>query len=195
MKYGNLIPVCALVGAAFVAGGCKQNNAEDLAKARRESTEEIARIQREADEKVAAAKREADQKIAEARSEAQKDIAEKRSETAKETAKDTADERRQLEASLKNAKKDTLEEYKDYAKKRLRLIELREAAVKADVPAASRAEFDKRMLDLENKKKAVDQIVVQLDTATPESWKTVKPKVESGLSDLEKSVDTLAKKY
>ena len=192
MRYG--IPSRAwFVATAALFAACDRNNAQDIEKERREATEEIARIQREADQKVTEARREADKKIAEAQKEAQKDIAKEQTRA----TKDIAEERRELEASLRSAKRDTLQEYREYAKDRMRLLELREGELRATAApaAASQADYNLLMKDLDTKKKMVQGTMNELDKASADQWPALKGRVETALDDLEKTLETIDRKY
>lgn len=186
MRYKLLISVCALAGAALAAGGCEQrNDAEDMAKVRRDTADEVAKIRREADEKIAAAQKEADKKIADAQREATKDIADKRKDEAQEIAK----EQRELEQALQSAKKDTLDEYKDYVKKRVRLLELRQQALQANIGTMAQADHDKLMTDLDTRRNAVRATIADLDKATADSWQATKARVDAAVQDLERTIE------
>jgi hypothetical protein len=192
MRYGIPSRACIVAAAALIAA-CDRKDARDIEKERREAAEEIARIQREADQKVAEARREADRKIAEVQREAQKDIAKEQ----KEASRDVAEERRDLEGSLKDAKQDTKEQYTDYAKKRLRLLELEAADVRATAApdAGARADFDQQMKNFDTKRQAVQREVSELDKAPPDKWAAMKPKIETQLDQLEKELEAIDKKY
>lgn len=193
MRYGIPSRACIVAAAALFAACDRNNAAQDIEKERREATEEIARIQREADQKVTEARREADKKIAEAQKEAQKDIAKEQTRA----TKDIAEERRELEASLRSAKRDTLQEYREYAKDRMRLLELREGELRATAApaAASQADYNLLMKDLDTKKKMVQGTMNELDKASADQWPALKGRVETALDDLEKTLETIDKKY
>lgn len=185
MKYGSLIKSCSLAGALLVAQGCQdKTDPEEITRLRRESTDEIAKIRRDADAKIAEAQRDAAQKIADATKEAQKDIAKER----KSTAADIAKERSDLETAIRGAKQTTMEEYKDFAAKRERLSELREAALKAGPKGP---EHSSELADIDARRRTHKATLGDLDKATVNTWQAMKDKLDAQFKEIERSLDEI----
>ncbi len=184
MKTVHLILGMASLAVTATQGACDRN----LPEARKESQQEIAEAQREADRKVAEARREAEKQIAEARQEAREKMTEAR--------QDLTEKRRGLQEALKNARQETKHEYLDYAKKRVRLIELREQEAKdaaTKTPPADQRAFDSLAREVDDMQRSLQQQLSQLED-NKLNWPAAKAQLNNQLNELEARLEKLARR-
>ncbi len=190
MKH-RILSLIVVVGAVGVAA-CEQSPQKDAAaeqKVAREAQEKIAKAEKEAAEKTAKAKLEADEKVAAAA----KELADKKIEVKQDLAQELADIKYQAFVGLRD--------YKTFVTKRLDDTEKKftDLKVKGDAKAATmKADAKKEWADIvkeaEAELKQARTDVKTLEAVTEPTWSTTKARVDTGLKNFAKSVDTLGKK-
>lgn len=184
----NLIVVFGAIGMA----ACEPSPQKDAAaeqKVAQEAQEKLAKAEKEAAEKAAKAKAEADEKIAKAN----KELEEKKAEVKADLAQELTDIRYQTYVGVRDYK--TLVTTRlDENEKKFTDLKIKGEAKSATMKADAKKEWADTVKTAEAELKQARADVKSIDEATESTWTTVKARVDTGLKNFAKSVDTLGKK-
>jgi hypothetical protein len=185
MTHKNLL--CAVIGTLpmLVLPACQRSNADEEAKAVRaqhEADDKIAKSQREADQKAAEAQRKADDQTMAARSEANKDEAQART-NANGVVRSANETIRQAQNDLRS-----------WVQKQLDSLDgdIDKSKTKAQTAnAKEKADFERRLGDVEAKRKVVAGELATIDAATGSELDQVKARVQKEVDAFSASVSRL----
>jgi chromosome segregation ATPase len=174
----------ACAGSLFALGACE--NEAKIKEIQKKADERVAEVQKDAKEKIAAAEKKVDDAKAEFAAAAEKAKAE--ADNAIAVAKETADEgAKEAADALAKAR----EAYKAEARSKLKSLnqDVQEVSVRASrAPAKIKPTIDKAMHAIVEKQKDIAKDMAAFDTATLDTFRAVKGKLDADLALLKRDV-------
>lgn len=185
MNHSRLL--CAIVGTLpmLLLPACQRSNADEEAKAtraQREADEQIAKSQREADQKAAEAQRKADDQAMAARAQANKEEAQART-SANGVVRSANETVRQAQSDLRawvQRQLDSLDSDIDKSKTKAQTASAKE-----------KADFGRRLGEVEAKRKVVAGELASIDSATGSDLDQLKTRVQKEVDAFSASVSRL----
>jgi hypothetical protein len=190
MKH-QILGLIVVLGAIGVAA-CESTPEKDAVaeqKVTQEAKDKIAKAEKEAAEKTAKAKKEADEKIAAAA----KELAEKKVEVKVDLAQELADIKYQTFVGLRDYKALVASRLDENEKKFIDLKTKGDAKA-GTMTADAKKEWAELMKTAEAELTQARTDLKSIEAATETTWSTTKARVDTGLKNFAKSVDTLGKK-
>ena len=189
-KHGILSLIVVLGAVGIVA--CEQSPQKDAAaeqKASEEAKEKIVKAEKEAAEKTTKAKNDAADKIAVAA----KELAEKKVEVKEDLAQELADIKYQAFVGLRDYKTLVTTRLDDKEKK-FTDLKVKAEGKSATMSADAKNEWAQLVKVAEAELKQARTDVKSLEEVTEPTWSTAKNRIDIGLKNFAKSVDTLSQK-